>query len=1181
MERENDQILIAQCLQKCTKQVRLWRGLLLAFIRNYILLITLSLLTHSSFSQLEYANWLWIDSNAISWTSGSAVDTHGIALTTSQNNKVGGSSVTISDRHGNLILASFGFRVYNGQGQLMQNNTTYPFFSGSIAGGECDNLLLCPKPCNDSIYYLFHSVGIGYLYKWRIFEINIHTNGGQGAVVGGPVVLDSIVTSAADLCRHGNNRDFWLISRGNDNQTFKSWLISDTGISQTPVISTVSGTNPNQAFWETLEISPNAKWIATSTRWNPISVLANTPQGLYQFDNQTGAVTHFCDLNDSNLTRPTHNFYTCFSPDNSKLYITSQQRALWQFDLSSGNASTIANSGVDIAAYSTDMPYGLRDMQIAPDGKIYIPRNGRVTSSQTYTTYMAVINNPNDTGSACNFVLDGFQCNQYSWNGLPNIIHSLFVPRIIQHDSIECTLDTTALYFDNYLYFDSATWYIDTGAAQVVVSSDSVAHHVFDSAGTYPIMAVTYSGCRLDTVYDTILVIPSPTPDLGPDTILCEGDTIAISNDWLYTYQWSTGDTTVGIEILMPDTYWLQLSNYCGVASDTVVIDSIIAALVHFPTDDTLLCAGDTLWLDAAVDAGTYEWHNASTNATFGAFESDTVWVQSSNACGISRDTINVRFTDIPVLPVLDSVLCNGDNYFINLTTDSLSMFVWYDGDSTAFDTIILQNTYWVEEWNVCGEDSTDFFVAFVNDPQTLLGNDTVLCISESLVLDATTPFGTYVWNTGDTSGAVTIDQTYLSADSMNFIVTVYNACKADTDNIIIKVDHPLVVDLGPDVVVCVGDTVVLGTDSTNRTLYQWNDGLIACSRDIVANFPLQGGGQGVGLFSLLATNSCGSTSDDITVFVDQPLAVDLGPDLNACFGDTITLSASITPDTARTTYLWQDALTADSRKLIASNFIATDYMLFVTNSCGTYQDSIHLSIDSLPANYFRDTVRFCRNQSTEVTIEKHDIDSLSWGDGSTSKTKIISSEALYFISFYNHCGRTRDTLIAKRQELPVIDITSPQNLCDQQLILELSYDSSLETYAYSWSDSSHHDYLPVTEPGNYSLTLTDAWGCKDSAEITVKTCGADWYAPNSFTPDGDGLNEFWKPVGEGIKSYEAIIFDRWGNAIFTFNQNDNGWDGTVKGTPIQPGVYGWLLNIETEDLPKGYSTMGQVVLVR
>src|SRR5690606_2058938 len=153
--------------------------------------------------------------------------------------------------------------------------------------------------------------------------------------------------------------------------------------------------------------------------------------------------------------------------------------------------------------------------------------------------------------------------------------------------------------------------------------------------------------------------------------------------------------------------------------------------------------------------------------------EADTIWVEALNVCNITpaTDTMIVRFTDIPVIPELDSVLCNGESYFIDLTTDSVSQFVWYDGDAGAFDTISLQNTYWVKEWNVCGHDSTDFLVAFVNDPQTLLGDDTVLCISDTMRLDATTPFGAYVWNTGDTSGAITIDQSYLSGDSNHYIV--------------------------------------------------------------------------------------------------------------------------------------------------------------------------------------------------------------------------------------------------------------------------------------------------------------------------------------------------------------------------------------------------------------------------
>jgi len=59
-------------------------------------------------------------------------------------------------------------------------------------------------------------------------------------------------------------------------------------------------------------------------------------------------------------------------------------------------------------------------------------------------------------------------------------------------------------------------------------------------------------------------------------------------------------------------------------------------------------------------------------------------------------------------------------------------------------------------------------------------------------------------------------------------------------------------------------------------------------------------------------------------------------------------------------------------------------------------------------------------------------------------------------------------------------------------------------------------------------------------------------YIPNVFTPDGNGLNDIFTPFGIGIMEdeYQMLIYDRWGNLIFTSNNLKVGWDGSVKGDP-------------------------------
>jgi gliding motility-associated-like protein len=63
-------------------------------------------------------------------------------------------------------------------------------------------------------------------------------------------------------------------------------------------------------------------------------------------------------------------------------------------------------------------------------------------------------------------------------------------------------------------------------------------------------------------------------------------------------------------------------------------------------------------------------------------------------------------------------------------------------------------------------------------------------------------------------------------------------------------------------------------------------------------------------------------------------------------------------------------------------------------------------------------------------------------------------------------------------------------------------------------------------------------------------------YIPNSFTPNGDGLNDTFGAVGEAIGQYKMQVFNRWGQLVFETNSHKNQWDGTFDGEPVPTGLY-------------------------
>ena len=102
------------------------------------------------------------------------------------------------------------------------------------------------------------------------------------------------------------------------------------------------------------------------------------------------------------------------------------------------------------------------------------------------------------------------------------------------------------------------------------------------------------------------------------------------------------------------------------------------------------------------------------------------------------------------------------------------------------------------------------------------------------------------------------------------------------------------------------------------------------------------------------------------------------------------------------------------------------------------------------------------------------------------------------------------------------------------------------------------------------TLRVTDENGC--SAErhrvVVIKNPELQIFLPNSFTPDQNGLNDVFKPVGLHITDdhYLFVIYDRWGEVMFRTTDPEQGWDGTYKGQLVPPNsVMTWTLQCASD----------------
>jgi len=111
---------------------------------------------------------------------------------------------------------------------------------------------------------------------------------------------------------------------------------------------------------------------------------------------------------------------------------------------------------------------------------------------------------------------------------------------------------------------------------------------------------------------------------------------------------------------------------------------------------------------------------------------------------------------------------------------------------------------------------------------------------------------------------------------------------------------------------------------------------------------------------------------------------------------------------------------------------------------------------------------------------------------------------------------------------------------------------------------------------------VISAYGCEGDAYIRVWVVDhGSYFIPSAFSPNGDGKNDEFKPLGVGYRKVNYFrIFDRWGQQVFKSSDFSRGWDGMVNGRRADMGTYFWMLSLE-DRYGKDVNLKGDVTLLR
>jgi gliding motility-associated-like protein len=336
----------------------------------------------------------------------------------------------------------------------------------------------------------------------------------------------------------------------------------------------------------------------------------------------------------------------------------------------------------------------------------------------------------------------------------------------------------------------------------------------------------------------------------------------------------------------------------------------------------------------------------------------------------------------------------------------------------------------------------------------------------------------------------------------------------------------------------------------------------------------------------------------DFTIY-DPPPLVNLAPGNGAeliCPRQPVELQASVTGGVPPYEIIWENQATGNPVTVYPDS---TEWLVVsATDQCGNVQkDSVFINIvNYIPLKLYttNDTV-ICKGQSTSIggiAIGGREPLIYSWSDAQIySPYRIVTptESTVYSLSVTDSCG----TVIKKEIRVKVIDAHAVFDVkyLDHSTVqfIDLSYTNIAK---WNWDFGTGLDFSEFQNPqftfpdtGKYTVRLivSDQDKCTDTISNTLISYPPfNFYIPNAFTPDGDGLNDQFSGVGEGFVNYQMSIYNRWGEEIFETEKYNEKWGTGLRGTldRIPIDVYVYKIVVTTPILERK-EFVGRVTVIR
>ncbi len=705
--------------------------------------VSLSLPTQA---QLETTWWYFGMGAGLSFQTGTAVsDTNNPIM-------VGIGAGTQSNGEGELQFFFAFDTLINRNYEVLQNGTgLLPSY------GSEQSTVVVPRPNREGQFYIFTTDFAGVYFSGQengffYHLVDMSLDNGLGGVVDSVkniILMDDSTSEKIAAAPHANGVDYWVMIQQSGTNLYHAYLVTENGPMAAPVTSQFGLVANTYSLCE--------GGLRFNHTGNMLACMKAGTLEIFDFDPSTGL------LSNPKLNISSSGGAMEFSPDDSKVYTFGPR----QYDVTLPTGADIENSEV-ILAYGRMLGF-----QLALDGKIY----GNSWLG-TPTGYMAVINNPNEPGFACNFqdsavYLDG----RFGFTTVPNFMSSYFYTTFFADSAcVGVPLDFEI----NFHFITNVQWNFgdpSSGAANTSILINPT--HTFSTAGNYTVTLIAQNGVKSDTVIKTITVKDVPQIDLGPDRDLCltNPDSVKLSlGGEKGVYQWSTGSADSTTFVTPTDVssslvenrllVWLQFTNQCGTDTDTVLVYGSEPLSVNLVAD-TFLCADEFLvnpLIDTLTPIVKLLWQDSSVASTFIQLSeselenSHNIRLTASNACGSASDSLLLTFLAVPdgILPN-DSLHCLDEGFYL-VRPNRIGISYKWDDQTTDFQRYVSgTGTYGLTSYNQCDTLRDTFNVVFNGEPKAEFIDDTLVCPNETVVISNLQHQAgqTYVWSNGSTDSTL------------------------------------------------------------------------------------------------------------------------------------------------------------------------------------------------------------------------------------------------------------------------------------------------------------------------------------------------------------------------------------------------------------------------------------------